>query len=222
MLIKYLRNMRVEYLYSGSKWEILQELANKPQSTSELAKALNTSQANISQQLKHLELAGIIERKRASRKNIHYTYHITGYYTHTVHIGPGIANQKTRTKQQYEQLVATLYTHKHATALLTLILGKPELFSYANTIAILDRDKPEILVTADNIEPFRQNASIELQTLQGNIQVAVWSHTNQEIEQGIQRADEYFIKLAQEYLIAYDPDGELYTYKQQANEAIQK
>ncbi len=47
-------------LFQGSKWELLQLIAEKPRDASELAKLKNTSLANITQQLKLLEAAGII------------------------------------------------------------------------------------------------------------------------------------------------------------------
>lgn len=203
--------MRVNYLFSGSKWAILESLAKQAQSTSELAKELKTSQANISQQLKQLELAGLIKRRRAQQSNKHYLYSIDKPYTHVVHVGPGIAQQQTRTASPYQNLLSALYTHKHASALITAIFGNPDLFSHANAIGILRRKQPEILVLAENVDSFRENASQTITTIDGKQQIAIWSHTPKELMQGIANKEEYYLSLLEETNIAYDPEGELET-----------
>ena len=56
--------MDLETLLTGTKWEILEILANKPSSPLELAKRLGTTIANVSQQLRLLQTAGLVKRKR--------------------------------------------------------------------------------------------------------------------------------------------------------------
>ena len=58
------------FLSSEAKWELLRLLAEKPRSPKELAEITHTTIANISQQLRLLETAGIIvgERKRGEGK----------------------------------------------------------------------------------------------------------------------------------------------------------
>ena len=60
--------MEQETLFTASKWDILTELRVKPRSPMELANILNTSVANISQQLRLLEMAGLVESKRISNR----------------------------------------------------------------------------------------------------------------------------------------------------------
>lgn len=57
--------MDLETLLTGTKWEILQMLAEKKRSPLELAKILNTTIANISQQLRLLQAAGLVKKERA-------------------------------------------------------------------------------------------------------------------------------------------------------------
>jgi predicted transcriptional regulator len=59
--------MDVETLLTGVKWEIIEILAKKPSSPTELAEKLNTTVANISQQLRLLQTAGLTKRKRISQ-----------------------------------------------------------------------------------------------------------------------------------------------------------
>ncbi|MEM2121282.1 MAG: helix-turn-helix domain-containing protein [Candidatus Woesearchaeota archaeon] len=61
--------MDLESIFSGSKWEIIKKLSEKSYSPIELSKELNTTVANISQQLKILEMAGIIKKERVQNHN---------------------------------------------------------------------------------------------------------------------------------------------------------
>ena len=56
--------MDLETLLTGTKWDILELLAKDKLSPSELAKRLDTTIANISQQLRLLQTAGLIKKKR--------------------------------------------------------------------------------------------------------------------------------------------------------------
>lgn len=56
--------MDIETLLTGTKWDVIELLSKKAMSPSEIALKLNTSIANISQQLRLLETAGLIMRKR--------------------------------------------------------------------------------------------------------------------------------------------------------------
>ncbi|MFH1505727.1 MAG: ArsR family transcriptional regulator [archaeon] len=56
--------MEQETLFTGSKWNILQALSRGKRSPFELAEESKTSVANISQQLRLLEIAGLIKSER--------------------------------------------------------------------------------------------------------------------------------------------------------------
>ena len=56
--------MELETLLTGSKWEIIELLSKENLSPMELAKKLNTSIANISSQLRLLQTAGLVNRKK--------------------------------------------------------------------------------------------------------------------------------------------------------------
>ena len=61
--------MEQETLFTASKWDILTALAEHSRSPVELANNLNTSVANISQQLRLLEMAGLVKSKRISNRD---------------------------------------------------------------------------------------------------------------------------------------------------------
>ena len=58
--------MEIELFFSNSKWEILSELSKNPKSPLELANIFKTSVANISQQLRLMEAAGVISKTKLS------------------------------------------------------------------------------------------------------------------------------------------------------------
>jgi DNA-binding transcriptional ArsR family regulator len=61
--------MELETLFTASKWEILQHLAAEPLSPLQLAEHSSTSIANISQQLRLLEMAGLVKSERVPNRD---------------------------------------------------------------------------------------------------------------------------------------------------------
>lgn len=61
--------MDQETLFTASKWEILKLLSEKSLSPIELAAKSNTSVANVSQQLRLLEMAGLVTSERISNRD---------------------------------------------------------------------------------------------------------------------------------------------------------
>jgi len=58
--------METESLFSSTRWEILRALSSSKMSPMELADLLKTTPANISQQLRLLELAGLVKSEKTS------------------------------------------------------------------------------------------------------------------------------------------------------------
>jgi len=58
--------MEKEILFTTSKWEIIKSISIKPQSPLGIAKILNTTVANVSQQLRLLEAAGLVNKQRVA------------------------------------------------------------------------------------------------------------------------------------------------------------
>jgi len=61
--------MDQETLFTASKWEILKLLSEQPLSPIELAAKSHTSVANISQQLRLLEMAGLVKSERVPNRD---------------------------------------------------------------------------------------------------------------------------------------------------------
>ena len=56
--------MEVDVFLGNQRWKILEFLAHKPSSPSEVSKHIKTSVAYVSQQLKLLEVAGLIVKEK--------------------------------------------------------------------------------------------------------------------------------------------------------------
>jgi predicted transcriptional regulator len=79
--------MELEGLFSGTRWEILSNLSQAKLSPMELAESLKTTSANISQQLRLLELAGLVKSERtrdSDRKKPRILYTLADDYSHIV------------------------------------------------------------------------------------------------------------------------------------------
>jgi predicted transcriptional regulator len=61
--------MEQETLFTASKWDILKMLSSGSKSPLQLAKLSNTSVANISQQIRLLEMAGLVQCTRISNRD---------------------------------------------------------------------------------------------------------------------------------------------------------
>jgi predicted transcriptional regulator len=58
--------VEIESLFSSTRWEILKALSQEKLSPIELAEKMKTTSANISQQLRLLELAGLVKSEKTS------------------------------------------------------------------------------------------------------------------------------------------------------------
>jgi hypothetical protein len=60
--------MELETLFTSSKWEIIKRISHEKESPLQIAQKLNTTIANISQQLRLLEMSGLIKKEKLSNR----------------------------------------------------------------------------------------------------------------------------------------------------------
>jgi DNA-binding MarR family transcriptional regulator len=60
--------MELETLFTSSKWEIIKRISHEKESPLQIAQHLNTTIANISQQLRLLEMAGLVKKEKLSNR----------------------------------------------------------------------------------------------------------------------------------------------------------
>ncbi len=61
--------MDFETLFTATKWELLEQLAQQPLSPLQLAERTSTTLANVSQQLRLLEMAGLVKSERVQNRD---------------------------------------------------------------------------------------------------------------------------------------------------------
>jgi DNA-binding transcriptional ArsR family regulator len=89
--------MEIEPLISGSKWSMIALLSEKSQSPTELAAKTGTSLANISQQLRLLEVAGLVRKERRGSKEKgkpHMLFSLASDSAYLVSICAGFSEKK--------------------------------------------------------------------------------------------------------------------------------
>ncbi len=104
--------MEQETLFTSSKWDILKCLEERKKSPIDLAKETNTSVANISQQLRLLELAGFVKSERISNRDKglpRILYSIADNNSYVVAATPGFVDKKFLKLQDYQKCVLRIW-----------------------------------------------------------------------------------------------------------------
>ena len=89
--------MDIETLFTSTKWEIIEALSVKSHSPLELSKKLNTTMANISQQLRLLEALDLVKKKKVSNRDKgkpRTLYSLSADYAYIILFAQGVAQKK--------------------------------------------------------------------------------------------------------------------------------
>ncbi|MFH1770591.1 MAG: winged helix-turn-helix domain-containing protein [archaeon] len=108
--------MDQETLFTGSKWDILKLLGQKKMSPLELARKSGTSTANISQQLRFLEMAGIVTSQRIPNRDKgqpRILYSLSGNNSFLISVAPGFVNKGLQTLNQREQAILKIWFYNN-------------------------------------------------------------------------------------------------------------
>jgi predicted transcriptional regulator len=104
--------MEQETLFTSSKWDILKCLEVGKKSPLDLAKETHTSVANISQQLRLLELAGFVKSERISNRDKglpRILYSIASNNSYIVATTVGFVDKKFLTLQDYQKCTLRIW-----------------------------------------------------------------------------------------------------------------
>ncbi len=108
--------MDIETLFTSSKWEIIEKLAEKSYSPLELSKILNTTMANISQQLRLLEALNLVKKQKVSNRDKgkpRALYSLSGDYVYIISFMQGSAQKKLiPLNQQTKAIIKNLLAKK--------------------------------------------------------------------------------------------------------------
>jgi len=104
--------MEQETLFTSSKWDILKCLEAGKKSPLDLAKETHTSVANISQQLRLLELAGFVKSERISNRDKglpRILYSVADNHSYIVASTPGFVDKRFLILQEYQKCVLRIW-----------------------------------------------------------------------------------------------------------------
>lgn len=104
--------MEQETLFTASKWDILKCLESGSKSPIDLAKESHTSVANISQQLRLLELAGFVKSERISNREKglpRITYSLVGNNSYLIISAPGFVEKKFSKLEGYQRIILKIW-----------------------------------------------------------------------------------------------------------------
>jgi DNA-binding transcriptional ArsR family regulator len=108
--------MEHETLFTASKWEILKQLEQRERSPLELAKICSTSVANISQQLRLLEMAGLVTRRRISNRDKgkpRILYSLAGNLSYVIATSDRFVEKKVLQLSDYNKIIMRIWFFEH-------------------------------------------------------------------------------------------------------------
>jgi len=102
----------LEPLFADAKWSLLKSLSVRDMSPLELANLLNTTISNISQQLRLLELAGLVSKVRVPNRDKgkpRMVYSLKGDCSYVISLGSDFAEKKLVQMSSHHRIVAKIW-----------------------------------------------------------------------------------------------------------------
>jgi len=106
--------MEQETLFTASKWEILKLLEKESLSPIELASLSRTSVANVSQQLRLLEMAGLVESRRIPNRDKgqpRVLYSLAGNSCYMISTASNFVDKKLHAMSHYNKIILKIWFH---------------------------------------------------------------------------------------------------------------
>jgi len=198
-----------EQLIGNASWTILETLADGEKSPAEIAKATGISLASISQQTRLLNAYSLIslqKRPRAGPGKPKQSYNLTKELAYLVVLRKGFAGKKTLKLDDHHKAhlnLCFLDKVEDHYYLEKFLWEREELLQHCDTLAVSDSDGREIhlLIITDeqHLEKLRKEMSTtvirHVPDKKEERKVICWTHTLQEVRDGLARDDDYFKKL---------------------------
>jgi predicted transcriptional regulator len=175
--------MEVGSLFTASKWEILAHLAKGKFSPLELSQKLNTSIANISQQLRLLEFAGIVKKEKVSQREAgkpRTLYYLADDFGHIVLVMKNCAEKRLLALAEHHKVLMRIWMIEDASLhyFLEKFFWKMEHLVGQTKAILVDTKSSEIVVymVTDSKEIEKKVQDVQIKNLEGetrNIAVKV-------------------------------------------------
>jgi len=200
--------MEFEDLLTKSKWNILKELAKGEKSAVEIAKKTGQSIANVTQQLQLLEAYNLVKKakqekgKKPGKPRTPYILNQEIFVASM--LKPGIADKKLLKLKDLDDchkfllnlfFIVNSEDHYYLIkfACITDILKKADIITYLKA----DDKEIEIMIVTEQIKEVREKYSnMGIEGFDGKTKKIIsWSHNKKEVEEGLERKEEYFVNL---------------------------
>jgi len=201
--------MELEELFCKSKWSILKELAKGDKSAVEIAKKTSQSISNVSQQLIILEAHNLVKKlkqeKQKKRGKPRTPYTLAQEILVFSFLKPGLAEKsviKLRDADLFPKFVLnayfTLREEDHYPVF--KFMCESEVIKKADSVCFLQSNEKEIelfIITEEQLLDFREKYSnVHITGLDGKTKKIIsWSHNKKEVEEGLEKGEEYFVNL---------------------------
>jgi hypothetical protein len=215
--------MELELFFSNSKWEILSELSKGAKSPLELSIIFKTSIANISQQLRLMEAAGVIGKVKISnfeKGKPRTLYHINEEILYVVRLGKSLATKQVLKRDPFTSFILTVFSiipKKDQFFLSKFFCDNSDILTESSMGLFKNQDKSiELFIITEKLEEARKKISnYDVTNNQGNQRkIVCWSHNNAEVQQGLKNNDPHFINLTKDSISLLDEKGTLEKFKE--------
>lgn len=216
--------MGVEEAFSGLKWDIVEQLAKRPRSPTELADILGTSVANIIYQLKLLTAYGIVSVKREKNSKPgkpRQIFDLAGDQALLIFCSREGVGKRSFKPNVFEKALLNMVLLPEDVRLVVgqILFGREDVVDNAETLALVNsgKDSYDFFVITENLNYFREKiANINLSVNGKKVKVVFWSHNFKETLDGLKKGEHYFQKHFANARIIFDKNNSINLIKKEA------
>ncbi len=215
--------MELELFFSNSKWEILVELSKEAKSPLELSAIFKTSVANISQQLRLMEAAGVIGKTKTTnfeKGKPRTLYHVKEEILYVVRLGKNVASKQVLKRDPFTSYILTVLSaipKKDQFFLSKFFCDNSDILTESSIGLFKNQDKSiELFIITEKLDEARKRISnYNLTNSNGTARIIVcWSHNTFETAQGLKNNDPHFVNLVKDSAVLLDEKGALEKFKE--------
>jgi len=209
--------MQQESLLQNSRWQVLKAITQSHTSASEIAKVINTSIPNVTQQLKLLEAYGIVAFDKEKKEGLgkpRQLYKLTKPVASIALARDGMAKQKFFQPCWEQALILSstfIKSPQEQFCLLKFLFNNEEILQKCGVAYVKSSSEEiEIFLLTELLDEIRKKYS------SGNVEcggkkfkVVAWTHSFEEVKDGLARDDKHFIHLLKDSLILHDPENKI-------------
>jgi predicted transcriptional regulator len=211
-------------ILSSNKWAIIEAIAEKHQSPTELSEKTGTSLSNITQQLKLLEAYEIVKKDKSTENKYagkpRSVYSINSNHAYAAIVYDGKAEKKSfELEGPLRTLFNILMTVPKDDILLMVrfhikhedMLKKCKAIGFIKSL----KESIELFLITDHVDEMRTKFSnIFLDDGHGKTKKIInWTHNEFEVGDGLNKKDKYYMEMMKNIKILHDPNDIIRGYR---------